>query len=95
MKLYEIEEAHEIIKSINSLLLAFTASKKTNGMVRDYLVELISDLEEQGSLVEDEEGNPIEIDIAAQISFLKYTVDVMDELTSSDETNAGPDKSAN
>lgn len=78
MKLYEVEEAHSVIKSINEILLIFTTSKKTNEILKSYLEALIVEFEEQGSIVEDQDGNPIEIDIARQTDFLKHLLSIVE-----------------
>jgi ABC-type branched-subunit amino acid transport system ATPase component len=78
MKLFELEEAAEIVKSINGMLLLFSATPKTAEMLKEYLLDLIAELEDQDLLSEAEAEHDMEIDLSKQITFLNHLHTILD-----------------
>jgi hypothetical protein len=79
MKLFEIEEGHDIIKHINGMLLMFSATPKTSKLLIEYLQELILELQDQGMIDEAQEQSEEEINFDNQVNFLKYLLTSLEE----------------
>ncbi len=72
MRLFEIEEAMDVIKHINGILLMFGTTQKTNKLLIEYLQNLILELQDQGLIDEAQEHSEEEINFDSQVNFLKY-----------------------
>jgi hypothetical protein len=72
MKLFEIEEGHDIIKHINGMLLMFSATPKTSKLLIEYL-------QDQGMIDEAQEQSEEEINFDNQVNFLKYLLTSLEE----------------
>lgn len=93
MKLYEIEEAHDLIKHINGMLLMFGATSKTNEIVLSYLRTLIIELQDQEMIDAAQAETEEEINFDNQVNFLKYLVSNLEERES--QPKEPVDKSSN
>lgn len=92
MKLYEIEEAHDVIKHINGILLMFGTTKKSNKIIIEYLQNLILELQDQNMIDEVQAQSEEEVSFDEQINFLQYLIDTLE----AKEYNKEPtDKSTN
>jgi len=85
LRLFEIEEAHDIIKHINGMLLMFSATPKTNKLLIEYLQNLILELQDQGMIDEAQEQSEEEINFDSQVNFLKYLLTSLAEKEHSPE----------
>jgi hypothetical protein len=72
MKLFEIEEGHDIIKHINGMLLMFSATPKTSKLLIEYLQELILELQDQGMIDGAQEQSEEEINFDKSESLLRH-----------------------
>lgn len=78
MRLFEIEEAMDVIKHINGMLLMFGTTSKTNKILVEYLQNLILELQDQGMIDEAQEQSEEEINFDNQVNFLKYLLSILD-----------------
>ena len=78
MKLFELDEASEVIKSINGMLLLFSLTPRTAQLVKEYLTDLILELQDQDLIKEAETENDMEIDLSKQIAFLQGLIDTLE-----------------
>lgn len=78
MKIFEIEEALQIIRNINGMLLIFGATSKTNSLLLEYIQTLIIELQNQNQEILKEtfgvDNSPY---IDKQIDFLKYLISII------------------
>jgi hypothetical protein len=79
MRLFEIEEAHDIIKHINGILLMFSATPKTSKLLMEYLESLILELQDQDLIDEAQEQSDQEINLDDQVNFLKSLLNTLQE----------------
>lgn len=79
MRMFEIEEAHNVIKALNSFLIVFNTTKKSNVIIKEYILNLISELQDQEMLNEVSAEAGEQINFNRQIKYLEYVISILDD----------------
>lgn len=83
MKQFELEESLDIIKHINGLLLLFSATPKTNQLLREYLAQLIEEIKDQELPDEVAADEDAKASFDKQIEFLENLLVTLEDLNHS------------